>query len=88
MTNLTFQRNKAIKAFLKKDLQLDGVRVTGGRGTAYGWVEVTLPVDSVLTSQEVEKKIEEKFKSQLDYYYADDGYNTQTSCVIVQRAWA
>jgi hypothetical protein len=37
-------RNRAIKRYLTKDLGLSGVSITGGRGTAYGWVSVSVAV--------------------------------------------
>ena len=43
----TAERNRAIKKALSREFGAKNVRVRGGRGTAYGWVDVTvtIPVD-------------------------------------------
>jgi len=43
----TAERNRAIKKVLSREFGRGNVKVRGGRGTAYGWVDVsvTIPVD-------------------------------------------
>ena len=42
--NLIAKRNRAIKKILSKEFGRENVRVRGGRGTAYGWVDVTVTI--------------------------------------------
>jgi len=42
--NTIAKRNRAIKKALSRELGRKNVRVRGGRGTAYGWVDVTVTI--------------------------------------------
>jgi len=42
--NLIAKRNRAIKKALSREFGRKNVRVRGGRGTAYGWVDVTVTI--------------------------------------------
>ena len=39
------QRNRAIKKALAREFGYNNVRVQGGKGTAYGWVEISIHAD-------------------------------------------
>lgn len=80
---------------IKKSLSLvyggENVRVVRGRGTAYGWITVTLLVpeekfgreERYRLSREVRREITGKFSGSLSHYYPDDGIGEKEACLIV-----
>jgi len=64
MDSLTPERNRLVKKLLAAKYRVKNVRVEGGRGTAYGWVNVQINIGPRLdttetyTSRECEKMSE------------------------------
>lgn len=81
----TAERNREIKKFLTEKYG-KGTSVTGGRGTAYGWVHIKL--NGKFTHDEIraiEKELDEKFADDLDTYSSDDGYGLENTCLLVSN---
>lgn len=78
----TAERNREIKKVLTKKYG-KGISVKGGTGTAYGWVNVEVPRSLEEKVNEVEALIEKEFAEELGYYYADDGFDTKRSELLV-----
>lgn len=82
---------KDIKKVLSDVYGSRNVRVTRGRGTAYGWIHVHLYVDPVpfgrekmmKLSETVRRAIIKQFKNDLSTYYPDDGIGEASHCLIV-----
>jgi hypothetical protein len=81
----TAQRNREIRKFLTEKYG-KGISVTGGTGTAYGWVRVKLGGSFSHDEQRaIEKQIEAKFSEDLYTYTCDDGYNTESYCLNISN---
>lgn len=78
-----------IKSFLKKIYPDKTIKVEKGRGTASGWVHITLvthewglPESDI--RRDIDRLLESKSKEfDISYYTSDDGYDSENSCILI-----
>lgn len=84
----TAERNREIKKLLAKAFAPHKVSVTGGRGTAYGRVDIHIGYAPRNNRElmDLRPKVEQLIRAagiKLGTYYADDGYGTARSEILV-----
>lgn len=85
------EETREIKKVLSDVYGSRNVRVVRGRGTAYGWITVTLLVEPDVfgfekrrdLSNRVRRAIEKQFSGVLSHFYPDDGIGEKTACLQV-----
>ena len=94
----TAEKNRAIKKALATVYGQKNVQVTGGKGTAYGWIHINVSIPPVTGSAEYRKIHNEHSSKARDVarealkeigesfytYTSDDGYNSENECVLIQ----
>lgn len=91
METKTLSRVQVIKAALSKEFGFKNVSVAKGKGTAGGWVYVTVQGLKDITVQKAHDRIEEISKAaiveaglKLNTYYSDDGFGGSIDCLLIQ----